>query len=67
MDMHQSPDAPVTVELGDDYPELREAVRRLSENYPGAYWRDLDDRSGFLGALIPEEYGGTGLPLRPPP
>ncbi len=77
MDMHQMTDSPVTVELGEDYPELRQAVRRLCENYPGEYWRDLDERSGyptafvteltqagFLGALIPEEYGGTGLPLR---
>jgi len=77
MDMHHTAELPVTVELGEDYPELREAVRRLCEAYPGAYWRDLDERSayptefvtelteaGFLGALIPEEYGGTGLPLR---
>jgi acyl-CoA dehydrogenase len=77
MDMHQTTGLPVTVELGEDYPELREAVRRLCENYPGKYWRDLDEQSGyptefvkeltdagFLGALIPEEYGGTGLPLR---
>jgi len=67
----------VTMELGEDYPELRQSVRRVCERYPGAYWRGLDDRSayptefikeltdsGFLAALIPEEYGGTGLPLR---
>jgi len=77
MDMHHPNDTAVTVELGEDYPELREAVRRLCEGYPGAYWRELDEQSGyptafvteltqagFLGALIPEEYGGTGLPLR---
>src|SRR5690606_5147442 len=46
-------------------------------DFPGAYWRDLDEReaypsefvkamteAGFLAALIPEEYGGAGLPLR---
>jgi acyl-CoA dehydrogenase len=67
----------VTMELGEDYPELRESTRRVCERYPGAYWRGLEDKSayptefikeltdgGFLAALIPEEYGGTGLPLR---
>ena len=66
-----------TVEVGEDYPELRHSVRRICERYPGAYWRRLEDEqayptafveeltaAGFLGALIPEEYGGSGLPLR---
>jgi acyl-CoA dehydrogenase len=65
------------VALGEDFPELREAVRRICARYPGAYWRELEDRSayptefiaeltasGFLAALIPEKYGGSGLPLR---
>jgi len=52
-------------------------VRRICEGYPGEYWRDLEresgyptafidelTQSGFLAALIPEEYGGAGLPLR---
>src|SRR5918998_6652052 len=68
---------PVTMELGEDYPELRDSVRRVCERYPGEYWRGLDEESayptafikelteaGLLSALIPEEYGGTGLPLR---
>jgi acyl-CoA dehydrogenase len=68
---------PVTMELGQDFPELRDSVRRVCEHYPGEYWRGLDATSayptafineltegGFLSALIPEEYGGTGLPLR---
>ncbi|MBV9114635.1 MAG: acyl-CoA/acyl-ACP dehydrogenase [Hyphomicrobiales bacterium] len=72
-----SPDTAVTLALGEDYPELRHSVRRICEGFPGEYWRDLDDKrayptefvqaltkSGFLGALIPEEYGGAGLPLR---
>lgn len=59
-----------------DHPEIREAVRRLSADFPGAYWRDLDrgraypeafvaalTEAGYLAALIPEEYGGSGLPL----
>ena len=63
--------------LGEDYPELRESVRRICEKYPGAYWRGLEDEqayptefveelteAGFLASLIPEEYGGSGLPLR---
>ncbi len=56
--------------------QIREAVRALCARFPGEYWRDLDRRraypeefvqalteAGFLGALIPEEYGGSGLPL----
>ena len=63
--------------LGEDFPEIREAVGRICENFPGEYWRELDAEraypsafvdtltdAGFLGCLIPEEYGGTGLPLR---
>lgn len=64
----------------DDYSDLRDTVRKICEGFPGAYWRDLEDRpvgerypkdfvqalmeSGFLAALIPEEYGGVGLPVR---
>src|ERR1700674_4344907 len=67
----------VMLALGEDYPELRESVRKICEKYPGAYWRKLEDEQayptefiteltggGFLSALIPEEYGGSGLPLR---
>jgi acyl-CoA dehydrogenase len=59
-----------------DFPEIREAVRRLCEGFPGEYWRKLDEsrtyptefvqtltREGWLGVLIPEEYGGSGLGL----
>ncbi len=65
------------VALGEDYPELRESVRRICAQYPGTYWAGLEDdqayptkfveeltAAGFLGALIPEEYGGSGLPVR---
>ena len=67
----------VTVALGEDYPELRDAVRRICSDFPPEYWRKLDEErgyptefvqamtaAGFLSALIPEEYGGSGLPLR---
>ena len=68
---------PVSMPLQEDYTEIRESVRRICADYPGSYWRDLDEReayptefvkamteAGFLSALIPEEYGGAGLPLR---
>ncbi len=58
------------------YDDIRASVRKLCEGFPGAYWRKLDrtmsypaefvqalTESGFLAALIPEEYGGAGLPL----
>ena len=77
MDGYRHGAAGVSVELGEDYPELRESVRRLCQSYPGEYWRKLDAQSGyptafvteltqagFLAALIPEEYGGTGMDLR---
>jgi alkylation response protein AidB-like acyl-CoA dehydrogenase len=60
-----------------DFPEIREAVRRLCARFPGPYWQALDrDRAyptafvaalteaGFLSVLIPEQYGGSGLGLR---
>jgi acyl-CoA dehydrogenase len=65
------------MEIGEDFPELREAVARIAADFPPDYWLKLDERqgypeefvaalteSGFLGALIPEDYGGSGLPLR---
>ena len=58
------------------YPEIRESVARLCADFPGRYWRDLDEvraypaefvaaltSAGYLGVLIPEEYGGSGLGL----
>jgi len=70
-------DASIAMDLGQDYPEIREAIARICENFPGEYWRKLDEaraypeefvatltREGWLAALIPTEYGGSGLPLR---
>jgi acyl-CoA dehydrogenase len=67
----------VSLALGEDYSDLRDAVRRICQKYPGEYWRGLEDRSeyptalvadltagGYLAALIPPEYGGAGLPIR---
>ena len=36
--------AEVSVPLGEDYPEIRDSVRRICADFPGAYWRDLDER-----------------------
>ena len=60
----------------EDYTEIREEVAKLCAGFPSAYWQDLDRRdaypeefvralteAGYLAALIPEEYGGSGLPL----
>ena len=64
----------------EDYADIREAVRKLCDDFPDEYWRRLEDeppqssyptqfvdaltRAGYLAALIPEQYGGAGLPLR---
>jgi acyl-CoA dehydrogenase len=69
--------AETMVVLGEDYPEIRAGVRKICERFPGAYWRGLDERqeypdafveglteAGYLAALVPESYGGAGLPLR---
>lgn len=60
----------------ETYPEIRASVRALCAEFPDNYWRMLDreraypkefvdalTRAGFLSALIPEEYGGSGMPL----
>lgn len=73
-------EAAVSIETGDDYPELRDAVAKLCADFPSEYWRNLEDQppsgsyptdfvkaltdAGYLAALIPEEYGGSGLPIR---
>ena len=63
--------------LGEDYAEIRDGVRKVCADYPLVYWREKDEiseyphefvdamtKAGYLGALIPEEYGGAGLPIR---
>ncbi len=60
----------------DDYPEIRAEITKLCSRFPGEYWRQLDrehaypsefvaalTEAGYLAALIPEDYGGAGLPL----
>jgi len=61
----------------DAIAQIRAAVRALCGKFPGEYWRALDrerayptefvqalTEAGFLAALIPEEYGGSGLTMR---
>ncbi len=66
----------MTIQATSTYPEIREEIARLCARFPGEYWRKLDGEraypsefvaalteGGWLAALIPEEYGGAGLPL----
>jgi alkylation response protein AidB-like acyl-CoA dehydrogenase len=59
-----------------DYKDIRAEVAKLCAQYPGEYWRAKDKdraypsefvaalgKAGYLAALIPEEYGGAGLPI----
>ena len=65
-----------STEMDEVIGEIRRSVAALCENYPGEYWREKDrDRAyptefvqaltdaGFLAVLVPEEYGGSGLPI----
>jgi len=74
--MQSVPEEAVSLTLGESYREIRDLVRRICKDFPGSYWRKLDDqqayptefvaaltKAGLLSALIPEEYGGLGLPL----
>ena len=67
-----TPSIPIEPGWGD----IREGVGRICERFPNEYWVKLDHEAayptafvtalteaGYLGALIPEEYGGSGLPI----
>ncbi|HEX6530074.1 MAG TPA: acyl-CoA dehydrogenase family protein, partial [Burkholderiales bacterium] len=60
----------------ENFPELRDAVRQLCSQFDSAYWQKIDEqrtypekfvealtKAGWMSALIPEEYGGSGLSL----
>jgi len=60
----------------ENHPELRDAVRQLCSQFDSAYWQKIDEqraypekfvealtKAGWMSALIPEEYGGSGLSL----
>ena len=61
----------------DNWEDIKNGVNAICKKFPESYWQKLDqDRSypsefvkaltkaGFLGILIPEKYGGAGLPIR---
>ena len=65
-----------TMPIGVAWPEIRESVERICERFDNEYWNKLDAESeyptefvqaltdaGYLATLIPEEYGGSGLPI----
>ena len=60
----------------DPYQEIRDAIRALAAYFPGEYFRKIDreraypeafvdalTQAGWLAAMIPQEYGGSGLGL----
>ncbi len=62
--------------LTDEQKQIRRSIRKICGEFSDDYWRELDERDaypeafvdtltegGWLSALIPEEYGGTGLGL----
>ena len=64
--------------LGEDYPEIRAGVRKICEGFPGAYWRELDERqeypdafvkalteAGYLAALFPRVTAARDCPCAP--
>jgi acyl-CoA dehydrogenase len=68
--------AVMSLQSTEEQRALRAGVLEICKRYPGEYWRELDakreypeafvselTRAGYLGALIPPEYGGAGLPL----
>jgi acyl-CoA dehydrogenase len=67
----------IPLALTDEQRALKAGVIEICKRYPGEYWRELDAKreypekfvdeltqAGYLGALIPQEYGGAGLPIR---
>ena len=63
-------------DLSSTFPDIRKGVADVCRRFPGAYWRDCDRSrlypgefvealaaEGYLAAMIPEEYGGSGLEL----
>jgi acyl-CoA dehydrogenase len=64
------------LEHEDNLADIREGVHALCAKFPGEYWRALDrergyptefvaalTEAGYLAALIPEDFGGSGLPI----
>lgn len=66
----------ISPETNEVIDEIRRSVAALCEKFPGDYWREQDRErayptefvkaltdAGFLAVLVPEEYGGSGLPI----
>ena len=66
----------LTNDIDEQYPEIRDAIRELCAQFPAEYFRRIDAedeypdafvdaliKAGWLAAMIPEEYGGSGLGL----
>jgi len=60
--------------MSDNHQDIRDSVAQLCAGFPGEYWREKDreraypaefvqalTEAGFLGVLVPEVYGGSGL------
>ncbi|MEL6375035.1 MAG: acyl-CoA dehydrogenase family protein [Pseudomonadota bacterium] len=69
-------DTPASMPLDAGWDEIRDGVAKVCGAFPNAYWVECDKadayptafvdaltQAGYLGALIPEDYGGAGLPL----
>ena len=67
---------PLAMPLDRQWDEIRDGVRAVCAAFPNDYWVKLDHagayptafvdaltKAGYLGALVPEAYGGAGLPL----
>jgi acyl-CoA dehydrogenase len=64
------------IDASDEHQEIRDAVRQLCSQFPDEYFRQVDEQraypekfvdalmeAGWLAAMIPQEYGGSGLGL----
>jgi acyl-CoA dehydrogenase len=73
--LHRTPDLPMTASE-DPYQDIRDAVRALCARFPDEYHRAIDQQraypqafvealteAGWLAAMIPQEFGGSGLGL----
>jgi len=60
--------------MDENHQDIRDSVAQLCAGFPGEYWREKDrerayptefvqalTEAGFLGVLVPEQYGGSGL------
>jgi acyl-CoA dehydrogenase len=67
----------INMEYDDIIEQVRQTVARICTEFPGEYWREKDrnaeypgefvqalTEAGLLACLIPEEFGGSGLPLK---